>query len=104
MKKSFSLIVFSIFTSSILFAQTKDSLSSKPLEQKEINADNRLKRELQQKQLAAPPERLSGNVKDETSSLKKSEVAVAKGSSVHAVRQPAERRCHKKLKPGTQKK
>ncbi|MDB5249139.1 MAG: hypothetical protein JWQ40_3533 [Segetibacter sp.] len=101
MKKGLSLLLLPIFSSVILFAQTKDSVPAKSFEQKEINAGDRLKKELQQKQLTAPPERLSGDVLDDTKRLQKSKKAVAKSSSVHAVRRNG--RCHKKLKQGTQK-
>lgn len=51
------LFIF-ILTSSVMYGQTsKESLPAKISEQKEIKATNRLKKEIEQKQFTATPER-----------------------------------------------
>ncbi len=53
-----------------MYAQTpKDSMPAKGSEQKEIKATNHLKKEIEQKQLTAPPERLA----DTTGTLRTSD-------------------------------
>ncbi len=66
MKIFYNFFASFIFISSSMHAQTsKDSLPAKSSEQKEIKATNHLKKELEQKQLSAPPERIA-----DTTSLK----------------------------------
>lgn len=63
MKIPFSLILFVMFISLDVFAQKPtDSLSANSYEQKEIKATNHLKRELDQKQLSASPEKIADTV------------------------------------------
>ena len=104
MKKSFSLLVISIFTSSLLIAQSKNSRPAPVIEQQEIKGDNHLRKELQQKQITATPERLTDTsskaIKDTSKENMKTD---APGYSANAARRSGERRCHKSSKPGTKK-
>lgn len=59
MKKAFNFISLFILTSSAMYAQSpKDSFPARVSEQKEIKATDHLKKELEQKQLTALPERI----------------------------------------------
>ncbi len=61
-----------ILISSTMHAQNpQDSVHAKPSEQKEIKATNRLKKELEQKQLSAPPERIAVTKDDWQHTVKK---------------------------------
>ena len=67
MKKLYNFLFIFMLTSSVMYGQTsRESLPPKISEQKEINAANRLKKEIEQKQLTTPPERIA----DSTVSLK----------------------------------
>lgn len=58
--KLYNFFAFFIFISSSVCAQQyKDSLHGKAGEHNEIRATNHLKKELEQKQLSAPPERIA---------------------------------------------
>jgi hypothetical protein len=60
MKLFYHFFTIFIFISSTMHAQnTQDRVHAKPSEQKEIKATNHLKKELEQKQLSAPPERMA---------------------------------------------
>lgn len=60
MKKICNFLPLFMLTCSVIHAQSsKDSLPAKSFEQKEIKATNHLKKELEQKQLSAPPERIA---------------------------------------------
>lgn len=59
MKKIASLIAITFLTFSMVSAQTgKNKFPARQSEQNEINADKKLEKEIQQKQLMAKPERL----------------------------------------------
>jgi hypothetical protein len=66
-----NFIAASVFTFSLASAQTnKNQTPARPAEQKEIRADNRLEKEMQQKQLSAKPELLEENkLKEETKKI-----------------------------------
>lgn len=67
MKKLYKLLFIFMLASSIMYGQTsRESLPPKISEQKEINAAKRLKKEIEQKQLTTPPERIA----DRTALLK----------------------------------
>ena len=60
MKNLFIFLFIFILTSSVMYGQTsRESLPAKISEQKEIKAANRLKKEIEQKQLTTPPERIA---------------------------------------------
>lgn len=60
MKMFYNFLPLFIYTSSVMYAQTpKDSLPAKVSEQKEIKATNHLRKEMEQKQLSAQPERIA---------------------------------------------
>lgn len=85
MKKFYSLLLF-VFISSCMYAQnSKDSLPEKTAEQHEIKAANHLKKDLEQKQLMAPPERIAdtsaaGNFKEKRKSKKYKSAALKTNS------------------------
>ena len=61
MKKLYIFLFIFILTSSVMYGQTsRGSLPARISEQKEINATNRLKKEIEQKQLTTRPERIAG--------------------------------------------
>jgi hypothetical protein len=59
MKNLFSTFIFILLSLSVTAQESKPGASARPSEQKEINADNHLKKSIQQKQLSAPPERIA---------------------------------------------
>lgn len=62
MKMLYNFLFLFIFTSSVMYGQTsKKSLPEKISEQKEIKATNHLKKEIEQKQLTTPPERIGND-------------------------------------------
>lgn len=62
MKLHYKFLPLFILTSSVMFAQSpKDSVPAKVSEQKEIKATNRLRKEMEQRQLTAPPERMAAD-------------------------------------------
>ena len=56
-----------MFGSLSVNAQSNKPVSARPSEQKEIIADNHLKKSIQQKQLALPPERISDSTQQSPS-------------------------------------
>lgn len=56
----YTFLTLFTLSSSVMYAQTsKNSSPAKPSEQKEIKATNHLRKELEQKQLTASPERIA---------------------------------------------
>jgi len=79
-----NLLSLFILTSSVMYAQTpKDSMPAKVSEQKEIKATNHLRKEMEQKQLTAPPER----IEDSNASLKTIDKRKNKKSKPQAVKE-----------------
>ncbi|GEO08960.1 hypothetical protein [Segetibacter aerophilus] len=68
MKRVFGFIGVCLFTFSVGFSQDNKKLRSpRPLEQQEIKADQRIEKEIQQKQLSSKPEMLEPSIgKDQT--------------------------------------
>jgi hypothetical protein len=57
--RMFSILLFIFISSSVCAQSPDDSISAKPFEQKEIKAADHLRKELEQKQLTALPERIA---------------------------------------------
>jgi hypothetical protein len=83
MKRITFLIAITFFTFSMVSAQTdKKKFPSKPAEQNEINANKRLEREIQQRQLLAKPERLVDRSESEAE-RRKNQIATANKKTKH---------------------
>jgi hypothetical protein len=59
MKNLIPIFIFVLLSVSTSAQDAKKATSARPSEQKEITADNHLKRSLQQKQLTSAPERIA---------------------------------------------
>lgn len=60
MKLYYKFLPLFILASSVMYAQTpKESVPAKVSEQKEIKATDHLRKEIEQRQLTAPPERIA---------------------------------------------
>lgn len=82
MKISHVFLLLFILSSSVLYAQThKDFSPVKVSEQKEIKATNYLKKEIEQKQLTAPPERLADTAATSKNLNKKKKKKQSKASN-----------------------
>jgi len=59
MKIILPTLLLAMFSLSVTAQDVKSKVSARPSERQEIAADNRLKKSIQQKQLSAPPTRIS---------------------------------------------